>query len=84
MKKTYVILKLNRTLYGLQNKNYLERLTMSDRVSRGHSLKLYKNQAVPDVKKFSFSYRVVNEWNRLPAAIVESNTVNAFKASYDR
>ena len=49
-----------------------------------NKLKLYKNQAVLDVKKFSFSHRVVNEWNRLPAAIVESNTVNAFKAGLDR
>ena len=58
--------------------------TLNDRVSRGHDLKLYKNQATLDIRKYSFSQRVVNEWNRLPSCVVDSNSVNSFKGGLDR
>ena len=57
--------------------------TLSDRVSRGHSLKLYKYQASLDIRKYSFSHRVVNEWNDLPSSIIESSSVNSFKGGLD-
>ena len=57
--------------------------TLSDRISRGHSIKLYKNQASLDIRKYSFSHRVVNEWNDLPSSIIESSSVNSFKGSLD-
>ena len=39
-----------------------------------------------DIRKFYFSYsqRVVNGWNGLPATVVNAETVNAFKNAYDR
>ena len=58
--------------------------TLSDRVCRDHDLKLYKNQATLDIRKYSFSQRVVNEWNRLPSCVVDSNNVNNFKDGLDR
>ena len=33
---------------------------------RGHSMKLSKQQASRDIRKFFFSQRVVQEWNKLP------------------
>jgi len=51
-------------------------------------MKLVKERTRLDTRKFYFSQRVVNRWNRLPATVsfvVNSETVNAFKnAYYDR
>ena len=42
---------------------------------------LAKEQCRLDIRKFSFSQRTVNEWNRLPADCVGASTcsVNMFK-----
>ena len=48
-------------------------------------MKLMKERArFDDTRKFYFSQRVVNGWNRLPAIVVDAETVNAFKNAYDR
>ena len=53
------------------------------RRTRGHSLKLAKPVAVSRVRRNCFSVRVVSDWNSLPEAVVESTTVNQFKARLD-
>ena len=45
----------------------------------GHSLKLYKPSFRLDIRKYSFSQRVINEWNLLPDELMECTTVNNFK-----
>ena len=52
---------------------------------RGHGMKLIKERIL-DTRKFYFSQSdtVVNGWNRLPATVVNAETVNAFKNAYDR
>ena len=50
---------------------------------RGHEMKLVKERSRLDTRKFFFSQRVVNGWNRLPAAVVNAETVNGFKNAYD-
>jgi len=51
---------------------------------RGHEKKLAKDRSRLDSRKFFFSQRVVNEWNSLPAKVVNSESVNSFKNAYDR
>ncbi len=46
---------------------------------RGHSLKLKKERSRLDLRKFTFSQRVVNWWNDLPAYIVTAPTTKVFK-----
>ena len=36
-----------------------------------------------DIRKFSFSQRIVNEWNRLSADCVGASSVNIFKNKID-
>ena len=47
-------------------------------------MKLTKERSRHDTRKFFFSQRVVNGWNRLPVAVVNAESVNAFKNAYDR
>jgi len=47
-------------------------------------MKLTKERSRFDTRKFFFSQRAVNGWNRLPAAVVYAESVNAFKNAYDR
>jgi len=51
---------------------------------RGHDKKLTKARPRMDIRKYFFSQRVVNSWNGLPAKVVNSKSVNAFKNAYDR
>ena len=51
--------------------------------TRGHDLTLVKGQNRLDVRKYSFSQRTVNEWNKLPADCVHSSSINMFKNKID-
>ena len=51
---------------------------------RGHTMKLSKQRTSLDVRKFSFSQRVVQEWNKLSQDVVEATSVNQFKNRLDK
>lgn len=51
---------------------------------RGHTLKLVKERARLDIRKYFFSQRVVGVWNSLPQHVVDAVSVNAFKNALDR
>ena len=50
---------------------------------RGHRYKLFKDRSRLHVRKFFFSQWVVDSWNKLPAHVVEAETVNCFKRRLD-
>ena len=54
-----------------------------DRRTRGHGVTLAKKQCRLDIRKFPFSQRTVNEWNRLSAICVGASSVNIFKNKID-
>ena len=47
--------------------------------TRGHKAALVKEQCRLGMRKYSFSQRVINEWNKLPYDCVNVNSVNMFK-----
>ena len=51
---------------------------------RGHIMKLSKQRTSLGVGKFSFSQRVVQEWNKLPQGVVDAMSVNQFKNRLDK
>ena len=51
--------------------------------TRGHRFKVFKKQSRLDVRKFSFSRRIVNLWNGLPDEVVGHDSINGFKARLD-
>ena len=51
---------------------------------RGHSRKLKIKSARLDIRKFSFTVRVVSLWNKLSEQTVSSESLDCFKKSLDR
>ena len=52
--------------------------------TRGHKAALVKEQCRLDMKKYSFSQRVIHEWNKLSNDCVTVSSVNMFKNKIDR
>jgi len=61
---------------------HLER--QKDSITRGHSLKLIHPRCHYDLRKYSFTVRIVNLWNSLPENAISANTVNTFKNRLDK
>ena len=57
---------------------------LNDNMTRGHSLKIYKKRSNTTIRKNFFSQRVINQWNDLPASIVNLTSVPEFEKAYDR
>ena len=51
--------------------------------TRVHKAALVKEQCMLDMRKFSFSQRVINESNKLPNYCVNASIVNMFKNRID-
>ena len=52
--------------------------------TRGHKAALDKEQCRLDMRKYSFSQRVINEWNKLPNDCVNTSNVKMLKNRIDR
>ena len=47
-------------------------------------ININKRRANTDIRKYSFSNRIVNTWNTLPEKIKRSKSINVFKNMYDK
>ena len=50
----------------------------ADNRTRGYSWVLVKEWCKLDIRKFSFSQRMIDEWNRLPGDCADATGVNVF------
>ena len=53
-------------------------------LTRGNNYRLFKQRCHYDLRKFSFTNRIVNIWNSLPNTVVEVDTVAKFKLRLDK
>ena len=79
------MIQVYKIMHGLNRMNKSTLFTMkdADKNLRGHDLMIQKQHAHLDIRKYSFTNRVVNTWNRLPKAAVNAPTVNSFKTAVD-
>ena len=49
------------------------------KITRGYNFTLVKKHSRLDVRKFSFSQRCINVWNKLSTECVHASSVNVFK-----
>ena len=54
------------------------------KITRGYNFTLAKKQSRLDVRKFSFSQRTINVWNKLSEECVHASSVNMFNTIIDK
>ena len=70
-----------RIMTGIDDLEASDFLTMNSRETRGHGKKIMKQPSRLNLRKFSFSHRVVDDWNSLPSKV--ARVVDQFKAVLD-
>ena len=78
------LLEVFKILKGFVKVDPATHFSMSDRRSRGHTLKLEKPRARLELRRHFFSNRVIDAWNSLPGHMVEATSTNMFKAALQR
>ena len=79
------LIEVFKMIKGLNKADYTRFFTLeANNRTRGHRFKIVKNRTRLEIRKNFFSQRIVNEWNALPALVVEAESVNIFKNRYDR
>ena len=73
------MVEMFRIINNIDKVNSNKIFPKNENTTRGHKHKIYKKQCRTNIRKYSFSQRVVDTWNSLPAKVIESNTVNGFK-----
>ena len=54
-------------------------------ITRGHNFTLVKKQSRLDVRKYSFSQRTIDVWNKLSTdCILHASSINVFKNRIDK
>ena len=73
-----------KILNGYENIDYIFFEIKQSKITRGHNFTLVKKQSRLDVRKYSFSQRTVNVWNKLSTGCVHASSVNMFKNRIDK
>jgi len=76
--------KLLSGKYDSQVALKLPLFSSDDHHTRGNSRKLLVKRCHYDLRKYSFSNRIINIWNSLPDSVVMADTVNQFKNRLDK
>ena len=84
-KKQGDIIQVFKIVNGLVNINTKSLFTpINSSRTRGHAHKLFKQHAIKHPRIDSFSQRIVNTWNSLPAYVINAPSINQFKNRLDR
>ena len=78
------LIQVFKLIKGFDKLDYRIFFTLSENNgTRGQKYKINKERSRLELRKNSFSQRVVNVWNRLPSYIVEAESINSFKNKLD-
>ena len=78
------LINVYRMVNGMEDVDEEDFLPLDTRSTRGHGLKLKKENCRRDIKKYSFPHRVVNKWNELSEEVVKAGSVHALKKKLDK
>ena len=79
------LIQVFKILKGIDNLNYNKFFVLrGNSCNRGHKFTIVKQRCQQNVRKYSFSHRVVNEWNSLPSIVVDSESLIQFKDRLDK
>ena len=72
-----------KLITGQMNITKTDFFKMSNLSTRGHQHKIYKQHSSKLLRANVFSTRIVNDWNALPAEIIDAESATAFKNKLD-
>ena len=75
------VFKIMHNLEGVKREDFFQLRTATGR--RGHSLAILEQHCRLNVRKYFFTHRVVDTWNKLSEVTVNSKTVNSLKNQID-
>ena len=75
------VFKIMHNLEGVKREDFFQ--LRIDTGRRGHSLTILKQHCRLNVRKYFFTHRVVDTWNKMSEDTVYSKTVNIFKNQID-
>jgi len=78
------MIELYKMITGIYNKDVSLDLEYATSNLRGNRYKLFQGQLHSNLRKFSFSNRVIHLWNGLPDAVVAVDNLNCFKHALDK
>ena len=73
--------KILKGYYNINCEKFFTRSTIHH--TRGHNLKLFKQQSRSNLRLNFFTQRVINNWNKLPINIIQVDSVALFKHELD-
>ena len=74
------MIQVYKIIHGIDNIDPNTFFEMSnDKRTRGHKYKILKQRAKCNLRRLSFSHRIVDTWNALPENVVDAPDVNSFK-----
>ena len=76
------VYKIQKSIDRLKSNKFFSLADIS--TTRGHSLKLKKRRSRSSLRQNVFSQKVTNDWNELPAHVVDSDTLNKSKSRLDK
>ena len=79
----YDMVETYRILNGIDNVDK-DMLPLNNNRTRGHSSKIYKKHCRTNIRKYTFSQRIVDSWNNLPESVVSADSVNSFKSRLNK
>ena len=68
--------KIMTNIYKIDREKLFE---IKETQTRGHDLKIYKQHTRLNVRKYFFTERIINDWNKLPTEAIKAKNINAFK-----
>ena len=77
------LIMLYKILNGYFNSDFSNLYTFSTTSTRWHHFKLFKYRSRWLCRSNYFFSKIINDWNQLPATIVNSNSLNCFKSLLD-
>ena len=77
------LILLYKIINNYFNSDFTDLFTYSTSSTRGHQFKLFKPHTRLLCRSNYFFNRLINDWNRLPSAIVNANSINHFKSLLD-
>ena len=78
------MIQVYKILNNMDRIDHNKFFTLCQNNNRGHSKKMFKERIYKDLRKYSFSQRVIDDWNSLTDEIVTSESLNIFKQRLDR